>query len=266
MSAVGRLEKVQNLRELGGLPTADGRRVVSGRLFRSGSLHEMTTADRAVLEGLGIRIVIDLRSAFEQARQPYEWPAGRKVAASLAQDEAVAAIFGRFQAGTLSERDVEDWWHLTGVFDIPVERRESLRTVFLTLLAAGPTDGILFHCTGGKDRAGVVSALILEALGVTRAAVIGDFLLSNVGAASRAAEFIEWMRRATGRAMTPETAYWLAGVKGEWLETLLGDLAERYGSVTGYLRDELGIGAVEVAALQGRYLEPAGAGDFRRPG
>lgn len=258
MGGVLHLATVRNLRELGGLPTADGRRVAGGRLFRSGSLHEVSEADRSALESMGVRIVIDLRSPFEQRRQSYEWPAGRKVAAPLAGDQAVAAIFRRFEAGTLSEQEVEDWWQLTGVFDIPTERCASMRTIFATLLEAGPQEGVLYHCTGGKDRTGVVSAIILEALGATRQAILGDFLLSNVDAAARAAEFIEWMRQATGRVMTPEAAYWLAGVKGEWLETLLGGMAERYGSVVGYLREELAIGAGELAELRRRYLEPAG--------
>jgi protein-tyrosine phosphatase len=259
MERVLRLETIRNLRELGGLPAADGRRVAAGRLFRSGTLHEASEADRTVLERLGIRIVIDLRSPFEQARQSYEWPAGRKVAAPLAHDETVAAIFTRFQASALSERDVEDWWQLTGVFRIPQEHAASLQVIFTTLLAAPTGEGVLFHCTGGKDRTGVVAAFILEALGVTRAAILGDFLLTNVDAAARAEEFIEWMKRAAGRAMSPEAAYWLAAVKGEWLETLLEQTAERYGSVVGYLRDELGFGAAELAELRARYLEAPGA-------
>ncbi len=257
MGRVIRLEKVQNVRELGGLPTTDGGWVAPGRLFRSGTLHEMTEADRAALEGLGIRIVIDLRSAFEQQRQSYDWPAGRKVAAPLADDGAVAVIFGRFQAASLSEQDLEDWWNLTGVFDIPRDHRESLRTVFRTLLEAGPAEGVLYHCTGGKDRTGVVSALVLDGLGVARPAILEDFLLTNAGARARAAEFMEWMERATGRSLTPEAAYWLAGVKEEWLEEFFRRLAGRYGSTAGYLRDELGVGPEDLAVLRRQYLEPA---------
>lgn len=259
MERVIRLEKVQNLRDLGGLPTGDGRRVVRGRLFRSGSLHEMTPADRSALEARGISVVIDLRSAFEQARHSYEWPAGRRVAAPLAEDEAVAAIFARFGAGTLSEREVEDWWNLTGVFDIPVVHRESLRLAFQTLLAAGPEEGVLFHCTGGKDRAGVAAVLVLEALGVTREAILADFLLTNLGARERAAEFSQWMQQATGHALSPEAAYWLAGVKAEWLEEFFERMTGRYGSLAGYLRRELDVGPGELAVLRAGYLEPAGA-------
>jgi protein-tyrosine phosphatase len=253
------LETVRNLRDLGGVPAGDGRRVAAGRLFRSGSLHEASPADRAALEAMGVRITIDLRSAFEQARQPYEWPSGRRIAAPLAHDEAVAAIFARFQAGGLTERDVEDWWRLTGVFRLPEEHVSSMRTIFTTLLEAGSSEGVLFHCTGGKDRTGVVAAFLLEALGATRQTILEDFLLTNVGAAARAAEFVEWMRRATGQAMSPGTAYWLAGVKAEWLETLLDQTAARYGSIAGYLRERLGFGAQEVAALRAMYLEPPGA-------
>lgn len=259
MERVIPLEKVHNLRELGGLPTADGRRVAPGRLFRSGSLHEMTGSDRAALEARGVSVVIDLRSAFEQARQSYDWPAGRRVAAPLADDGTVAAIFARFGTGGLSEADVEDWWNLTGVFDIPVAHRDSVGVIFGTLLDAGPAEGVLFHCTGGKDRTGVAAALVLESLGVTREAILADFLLTNLGARARAAEFIEWMKRATGRALTPEAAYWLAGVKGEWLEEFFRRVADRFGSVARYLREELGVGPADVAALRAGYLQAAGA-------
>lgn len=246
------------MRGLGGRRTDDGRQVARRRLFRSGTLHEATPNDRRALEGLGIRVVIDLRSEFEQARQGYEWPAGRRVAAPLAKDSAVAAIFQRFEAGALGERDVEDWWNLTGVFGIPEAHPGSMRIIFRALLEAGPADGVLLHCTGGKDRTGVAVAFILEALGVTRTSIMDDFTLSNVEAAARAAEFVEWMRRATGRVLAPEVAYWLAGVKPEWLDELLGKVAIRYGSVAGYLAT-LGIGPAEVGALRAAYLEPAEA-------
>jgi protein-tyrosine phosphatase len=259
MTRIIHLQTVQNLRELGGLPAAGGRRVAFGRLFRSGSLHQASPADREALEAMGIRVVIDLRSAFEQARQSYEWPSGRKVAAPLAHDEAVAAIFGRFQAETLSPHDMEDWWNLTGVFRLPQDHAGSMRVIFRTLAEVEEGQAVLFHCTGGKDRTGVVAAFILEALGAPRPAIVEDFLLTNEGAQARAAEFVEWIRRATGRAMSLETAYWLAGVKSEWLELLLAQTDQRYGSVAGYLREELGFGPDEVANLRARYLEPAGA-------
>ena len=257
MDRVVHLERVRNVRELSGLPTADGRRVAPGRLFRSGSLHEMSDGDRRALEAMGVRIVVDLRSLFEQQHQSYEWPAGRRVAAPLADDETVAGIFRRVQAGGLSELAVEDWWNLTGVFDIPDQHRSSMATIFSTLLETGPGEGVLFHCTGGKDRTGVAVGFVLSALGVTPEAIVADFLLTNAEATERAAEFIEWMKQATGHAMSPERAYWLAGVKGEWIETLFARTAARYGSVAGYLREALGVGPGELAALQDRFLEPS---------
>ncbi len=259
MDRVLRLEHVRNARELGGLPTADGRQVAAGRLFRSGSLHEMSEGDRRALESRGVRIVVDLRSRYEQRRQSYEWPLGRKIAAPLADDEVVADIFRRFEAGRLSELDVADWWNLTGVFDIPVQHHLSMGTIFATLLEAGPGEGVLFHCTGGKDRTGVTVAFVLSALGVTRDAIVEDFLMTNAEAVERAAQFVEWMRLATGRTMSPERAYWLAAVKREWLEALLQQTADLYGSVAGYLSEQLGIGAAELTGLQDRFLVRPGA-------
>jgi len=259
MDRVLRLEHVRNARELGGLPTADGRQVAAGRLFRSGSLHEMSDGDRRALESRGVRIVVDLRSRYEQQRQSYEWPAGRKVAAPLAEDEVVADIFRRFEAGRMSELDVADWWNLTGVFDIPVQHYLSMGTIFATLLEAGLGEGVLFHCTGGKDRTGVTVAFVLSALGVIHDAIVEDFLLTNAEAAEGAAEIMAAVKRATGHPMSPETAYWLAGVKSEWIETLLQQTADRYGSVAGYLSEQLGIGAAELIGLQDRFLVQPGS-------
>ncbi len=171
----------------------------------------------------------------------------------------VADIFRRFEAGRLSELDVADWWNLTGVFDIPVQHHLSMGTIFATLLEAGPGEGVLFHCTGGKDRTGVTVAFVLSALGVTHDAIVEDFLLTNAEAAEGAAEIMAAVKRATGHPMSPETAYWLAGVKGEWIETLLHRTADCYGSVAGYLSEQLGIGAAELTGLQDRFLVRPGA-------
>jgi protein-tyrosine phosphatase len=253
------LEHIVNLRDLGGLPTMDGRRVMPGRIYRSGSLHEMTEGDHRTLEALGIRIVIDLRSSWEQAFLGYTWPGGRHVAAPLASDESVSAIYQRFMSGTLSEAEMDDWWTTTGVFDAAGEYPDSVRAVFRALLEVGPGEAVLFHCAGGKDRTGLVAALILRALGARPEAILADFMQTNEALASpeRLEELAARLNRGRGTPVSQQALFAISGVKEEWLGTMFHRIAARFGSVEAYLHDALGLTDDDLAALRERYLEPA---------
>ena len=101
------------------------------------------------------------------------------MAAPLASDESVAAIYRSFMEGTLTEAAMADWWTTTGVFDAAGEYPESVRAVFTALLEAAPGEAVLFHCAGGKDRTGAVAALILRALGAAPEAILADFVATN---------------------------------------------------------------------------------------
>lgn len=250
-------DRILNLRDLGGLKTADGRHVAHRRLYRSGSLHELTRQDGPALEALGIGIVIDLRSDWERMSQPYDLPA-RVVAAPLVDDESVKSIHAAFDSGTITNEALEDWWNLTRVFQAPEEHAASLTTVFKTLVDAAPGEGVLFHCRGGKDRTGLVSALVLDALGVTWDEIVSDFMRSNLPLDDEhlAAHLAPVLAALAPNGLSSEALFSLIGVRREWLEDLFGRIEGSYGSVTRYVTDTLGIGSVGLAILRDRYLEP----------
>ena len=253
------LEKVANLRDLGGIRVGRVQRVAPGGIYRSASLHEMTDDDRRALEGLRIRTVVDLRSSWEQQHLAYEWPYGRHVAAPLASDESVAAIYRNFMEGTLSEAAMGDWWTTTGVFDAAGEYPESVRAVFTALLEAAPGEAVLFHCAGGKDRTGAVAALILRALGAAPEAILADFLATNDSLATpeRLAELAGRLNQGRETEISRQALFAISGVKAEWLGIMFDRLAARFGSVEAYLHDVLGLTEADLAALRERYLEPA---------
>lgn len=260
MRSVLRLEAVLNIRDLGGIATSDGRRVAPGRLYRSASLHQMTDADRSSLEGLGIATIIDLRSNWERGRQAYSLEGARMVSAPLVTDERMASIVARFDGGTLTSEELEDWWTFTGVYQTPGEHLEAIRRVFDEFLGIPPGGAVLFHCRGGKDRTGVIAALLLEALGVPRPAMVRDFLLSNaagddVAATEDFARLAATLQRSglSGRAIEAMT-----GVEEQWLHTLLDGISSRYGSVRSYLADTVGMGETGLRRLRETYLEPPG--------
>jgi protein-tyrosine phosphatase len=245
------LEGGLNARDLGGLSTVDGRRVADGMLFRSGSLHRMRGSDRTVLEQAGVRTIIDLRSNWERRRDPYEW-VGPIVFAPLVSDDQVASIHARFDAGTLTEAELADWWELTRVPHALESRTESIKTIFETLLHSEV--GILFHCTVGKDRTGLVAGLILAALDISARDITDDFTASTAALAHLYDELAARFRTVAGTPLSDTALASLTGVHADWLAGLVNTLRKRHGSVADYLTGPVGMTARDLEALRSRYL------------
>ncbi|KIF71318.1 protein tyrosine phosphatase [Streptomyces sp. AcH 505] len=179
------LTGVRNFRDVGGLPTTDGRRVRHGKLFRSGHLASAAAADAAFLASLGLHTVFDFRNSADLKLDgpDIELPGVRNVNIPLS-DPADGAQFWRLVRqgdldqlrAILSEDRAAE--RMTGSYrSMPVERAAELSRV----LHALADDGLpaLLHCAAGKDRAGVTMAVTLLALGVDRDAIEEDYLKSN---------------------------------------------------------------------------------------
>lgn len=244
------LEGGVNFRDLGGYATRDGGTLGWGRVYRSGSLAELTTEDRAVVEGLGIRVVCDLRSNRERFSRP------SRLFHSVERwcrdhDDGVGDLV---RAMTRPEATVEGAEALMmGMYgELPYEHAESYRELLLRV-ASGSLP-LLFHCSAGKDRTGVGAALLLEVAGVPRETIIEDYVLTD-------RSFDDIVRLVGNDAM--RTAF--AGMERSVGETLLRArpvylvamfeaVAARSGSVTGYMRDVLGLGDGELKRVRAALL------------
>ncbi|KTT95243.1 protein tyrosine phosphatase, partial [Sphingomonas yabuuchiae] len=171
------LQGGRNFRDLGGYRTADGRTVKWGLLYRSGQMHDLTPADYVTLQKLGIRTVCDFRDTAERTREPTLWPAGQRPKV-LSDDYALDMSAMRLPG------DPSTWTHeqvvtaMTATYPKLLDQfNGQYRRMFAELLAGDVP--LAFHCTAGKDRTGVAAALLLTALGVPRATIIDDYLLSN---------------------------------------------------------------------------------------
>lgn len=151
-----------NIRDLGGLPTVDGRHTRPGRLFRSEFLASPDSQADLARELPGLRTVVDLRRFGELEYEQVPWG-----------DHAVELVHVplRLQSGTS--------WH-AGYHRYLVDGPDRVARAVRTLLdpARGPA---LFHCAAGKDRTGVVAAVILDFLGVTHDAIVEDYMLTERG-------------------------------------------------------------------------------------
>jgi protein-tyrosine phosphatase len=160
-----------NFRDLGGYPTRDGRFTRWGTLFRSDTLHELTADDLEVLRQIGLNSVIDLRTAAElerTGRGPLAEESIGYLHASVLREEGGESSATPAPAGDdLAERY---FWYLDVGRDAFVQA--------LSLVADPAHQPLVFHCAAGKDRTGVLAALILDILGVERSAIAADYALT----------------------------------------------------------------------------------------
>ena len=164
-------EAVTNFRDLGGYRTGSGRRIRWGRVFRSDALHGMTEGDVAMYDDLGLTAVYDLRGEVEVAEQPDPMPSRHLPMLSRPPGDSFAGAFD----GATSE-DGERL--LAGLYSGQIDH--SATTIGELFSALAEPDGLpaVFHCHAGKDRTGLVAALLLEALGVARDAILDDYELT----------------------------------------------------------------------------------------
>lgn len=236
------LEGASNLRDLGGLPAADGRRVRSGVVFRSASLARLTAADSATLAGLGLRTEVDFRAADEQARRPSriaDIPGLEHVALPL--DPAPGFDLG----GLIAAPDTPPGRFLEAMHAAyrayALECTATYARLFRLLLEPARRP-LLFHCTAGKDRTGVAAALLLAALGTPREAIRADYLLTNH----------DWRGEPEFSAGLPPAARVLLEAHAPLIDATFAAIAAAHGDVATYFHTGLGI---DPAALRAALLE-----------
>lgn len=165
-----------NFRDFGGYPTADGRHVRRGMLFRSGVMAHVDDQDIQTLRALGVKTVCDLRTLAERTHQPTSWQ--DTTVEMLADDETVStATLQTLLADPDATGEDMAAAMVTLYADLPFKHLPMYR-LLLRRLAEGRAP-LVVNCSAGKDRTGVGVAIVLRALGVSPADVEEDYLASN---------------------------------------------------------------------------------------
>jgi protein-tyrosine phosphatase len=160
-----------NARDLGGLPTVDGRLTRRGAIVRSDSLARLASRGWEELEVYGVRTVVDLRNENE---------IGADVAARPDSIETV-----NIPLDGSEDREFWDVWENGPQFATPLYYRPHLERFpgrsaeVVRAIARARPGGVAFHCMGGRDRAGQVAMLVLELAGVEPEAIAADYALSD---------------------------------------------------------------------------------------
>jgi protein-tyrosine phosphatase len=229
------LDGAHNFRDLGGLPTGDGGTTRFGVMFRSDALHHLQPTDVERLTELGMRMVIDLRSSVElerTGRGPLEDTPIGWLHAPLSHGGAV--LPPALAEGDLGRHYVESL----------ADRTETLTAIITQLAGAGNLPAV-FHCTAGKDRTGMVAALVLSLVGVDDEVIVEDYTLTD----ERMALVMERIR-AEGDFPEPlaPVAASVARAEASSMQTFLAALASTHGGAHGWARSA-GLGDDVLGAL-----------------
>lgn len=282
LERVMKLENVANVRELGGIETRDGRHVKAGLLWRSANLAKASESDVSFFQGKGLKLVCDLRTEQERSHgldvdipgAQNIWfnvlgalPESAKSMAKGSSSDTRAKLgkamnpnsFNEEAAGFLAD------FVSTGAFDGMMEnlyvglvtredsQREYARMFEAILEQSG--GAVLWHCTQGKDRAGLATVFVLSALGVDSVKVMDDFAKSNesykgmldVAAKVAAEKGLSEAHQGVIMAML--------GVNPAYLKKALDYISANFGTMENYMEQKLGLTKEKLALLREYYLE-----------
>ena len=255
-------EKLHNIRDLGGMTVSDGRSIVNGKLVRCGNLSELSEQDRAAFAALA-DTVVDFRTDGERSEKPdiempgiryYHIPILDSLTAGITREEAAdQAIFSKLGAEPDKARQYMcDMYHAFAESDFAAAQYAR----FIRLLMQPRKKALVWHCTAGKDRAGVGAAIIEEILGVARADIIDDYLMTNVYLQKEIAFLTEFVKKQSGggSVMTDEALRYLFGAEQAYIEEYYHTIASKYGSFNCFLRDGLKVTVEDIRKLQSLYL------------
>ena len=236
-------ELVFNVRDLGGLATLDGRTTRSGLLYRADGVQRLAGEDLEKARGLGLKTVIDLRTQGEVERGGFfpvdlyavEWHHLPIIQRMWSDDDLVATTGA---VDFLRDRYI----------DMVAEGAASIAQIVELVAAGTPT---LFHCAAGKDRTGVVAAVLLGLLGVHAEEIAADYHAT----AGAMAAFVDWLTITYPEALDSMTSQPPEYLEAP-MEAMVGFLThvdERYGSMAG-LAGHLGVAPATVERLRSTLL------------
>lgn len=246
------LKGAVNVRDLGGYRTVSGKYIKPNKIVRSASLAALTKNDKVILtKGHHVGVDVDLRTHTEMKSAPDAKMTGVSVVVDPVLSDA--SVKGSQQTAKMTGEQTMAKGYKAFV-DSP-KARGAFRTLFQQLLAAPSNKAVLYHCTGGKDRTDIGTALILTALGVDKKTIYSDYLLSNKYRKAANQEVLATLQKKG--ATEKQLAFMKAEMacKKEYLDATYQEATKKYGSMKGFITKGLGISNAQIRVLQSKYLE-----------
>lgn len=260
------LNLIGNARELGGYPTADGKKVRSGVLLRTAALKQASEEDIRILQNrYHLQHIIDFRMGFELqgADDPTIDGADYHHLDVIDVDAMGYATPDNVDISTLDVIDIIELSINSGMVNEKMyigflsneKGKNAFSEFFRVLLRADPDRAVLWHCTSGKDRTGLAAMLLLSALGVEEEVIVEDYLLTNTYYAPRIAGLTQLLKaKGCEDEFIAKAILVFDAVDEQFLKNAIRYLKKEYGSVRGYIIDGLKISQEEIEALKQKYL------------
>lgn len=260
-------ENIANVRELGGIEAACGRKVKKGLLLRGASLHNASESDLHRLETeYGVRHIFDFRTELEVKTAPdksicgagYTWlptidPDTDKFEYTLPQDAyRNIGFYIIHHAGEKVVQEVAKRIYSDMVLN---EYSQLQYSAFLNMIAAQKGGAVYWHCSQGKDRTGLGAAFVLAALGADREEIMQDYAYSNVYYSDLVSDIAEKIMERGGGQAEMAVVQTFIGVNTDYFNKALDLIESQYGSLQGYIRDALLFSDEDMLGLQRKYLE-----------
>ena len=258
------LKKLFNTRDLGGFFTDDGRKIKKGKLIRSGKLSKIPPQTVEALKNLGVNTVVDLRIFTEIEQAPDTLWEGVKyvhqpllctATPGITRDKSMRITMMKEARRIKSEFGTADNY-MAATYRSILFNEEPKRHLTLVLREIIENEGcVLWHCSGGKDRAGIVAMLVESLLGVSEEDILADFMAS---ARFQRKKFF-WNRVAI--YTIPATSRFkkillvMMAAKPRFLLEPINEIKQKYGSVVNYCKQELGVTDVDIEKMKAKYLE-----------
>ena len=245
------LERGINFRDLAGYPAADGRKIKSGLLYRSGALNELTQNDCQYLSEKGITHVIDYRDQKEIIEKPNVlWKGAQYHHIPANPIETVSPDLSKITNELV--RQFDHVGYMREIYRQLPFNNQAYR-LLISLLQEPVPISIVQHCAIGKDRTGIGVALVLFALGASYETVMQDYLLTEVTLAPFQQKVVGYLSTKLD-SQSIATVQYILSARQEFLDIAINEIKQRYQTIDNWLEQEYGLTAQRRLTLQQNYL------------
>ena len=262
---------IDNARELGGYKTRDGRQIKHGLLLRTAKLSNATAGDiEKLVNEYRLGTIIDFRMGAEAAAEPdpeIEGVERYNISIMNEMELRKQREMMDIDPGDLMKDPIKGFKTALELKIVSDEMyinfldneagKKGFSEFFRLLLNEAPDRAVLWHCTSGKDRTGLAAVLLMTALGVDRETCMADFLLTNEFNKDKIAQtrvFLDIALKPEDKHLLNDMLVVLDGVNESFMEKAIDFMDSKYGSVMGYINNELHITDSEIAKLKEKYL------------
>lgn len=238
-----KIKKVNNFRTVGNIKNSEGKTLKEGKFYRSGDLHKLKNSSFKELEKLGIKEIIDLRNSKEISQKPDHLPENinyKNYSAFEDQGDQLSQAKKLVLKGKVNGSDANKRM-LDFYKDYVTENPEIIKKIITEILESDQP--ILYHCTAGKDRTGITTALILTILRFDKETIYNDYLLSNN---FREKLILKRLNLANNLhfsypKMDLKVLEKLSWIESNYLDAAFDEIDKKYGSMDFYIQNVLQI-------------------------